>query len=97
MARYVARLGDRTSGVCSIHGSQGGTITTASTDSFVNDRGVARLGDSVTADCGHVSEIVTSSTDSYTNTRGVARLGDAVDRGPYTATIVTASPDTKIN
>lgn len=97
MARQVARLGDRTQGVCSVHGPQGGTITTASTNSFVNDRGIARLGDAVTADCGHVSAIITASENSKVNERGIARLADAVGGGPYTATIITASTDNLIN
>jgi uncharacterized Zn-binding protein involved in type VI secretion len=95
-----ARLGDRTIGICSAHTvpiTVGGTIVTASTDTFVNNRGVARLGDLVQTDCGHTSLIVTASTDSLANNRGVARLSDAVASGPYVATIITASTDTSAN
>jgi uncharacterized Zn-binding protein involved in type VI secretion len=96
----TARLGDRTIGVCSAHRvpiTVGGTIVTASTDTLVNGRGVARLGDLVQTDCGHTSSIITASGDSSANNKGVARLNDSIGAGPYIATIITASEDSLAN
>ena len=100
MSRGVARLGDKTYGDCAIpeHGPGiGGVIVSASPDCITNDRGVARLGDKVKADCGCESVIVSASSDTITNDRGTARLGDQVAGSPYTAVIVSASPDRLIN
>ena len=102
MARPIARLNDRTDGTCS-HSSHpvpirvGGTITTASDDMSVNNQGIARLHDQVTTDCGHVSYIITASENTGVNNRPAARLHDRVGRGPYSATIITASGDSIIN
>lgn len=97
----VARLGDRTFGTCTAHNSPisvGGTIVTASGDTFVNNRPSARLGDKVLTDCGHTGLIVTASPTVDNNTRGgVARLGDMIGSGPYTAKIISASSDTFAN
>lgn len=96
MSRGVARLGDRTFGTCSAHPvplSVGGKIITARTDVLTNNRGTARLGDTVLTDCGHTSKIITASATVETGGRSlkVARLGDKVGDGPYSATIITAS------
>lgn len=91
----VARLGDRTIGVCNCHDSPitvGGTIVTASIDEYTNDLGTARLTDIVLADCGHTGTIVTASELTYVNNLGVARIGDQTT-GCYVATIITGSPD----
>lgn len=99
MSRGFARLGDRTIGTCSCHKNPitvGGTIVTASTDTVANNMGVARLGDTVLADCGHTGIIVSASEVTITNNRGTARLGDVTD-GCYVATIITASQDTLTN
>ena len=93
----IARLGDTTIGTCRVHGPNiSGTIISASTDTFCNGRGTARLDDTVIADCGHTGTIVSASTDTFCNSRGTARLGDNV-AGIYTATIISASPDTFCN
>lgn len=101
MSRGVARLNDRTFGTCSAHPvplATGGSIITASGNTSCNNRPVARLGDTVLADCGHTSLIITASPNSDTNSRGgTARLGDKVGAGPYDATIITASGDTFTN
>ena len=97
MPRPIARLNDRTTGTCRVNGPQGGTITTASSDLKINNRGIARLNDQVTADCGHVSYIISASTNTKVNDRGVARLNDRVGNGDYEAEIVTGSSDTLIN
>lgn len=96
MTRGVARLGDLTSGVCNhpVHLVPlpiGGQIVTASGSVYANNRPVARLGDNVLADCGHLSIIITSATTVDSNKRGNARIGDQVGGGPYSATIITAS------
>lgn len=96
MTQGVARLGDLTTGVCS-HPSHAvplptsGKIITASDTVFADNLPVARLGDTVLADCGHSSIIITSATTVDSNTRGNARLNDQVGNGPYSATIITAS------
>lgn len=94
MSRPVARLGDRTDGVCFGHPVPlpiGGEIITASTDTLTNTpRGTARIGDTVRADCGHTGQIVSGSPNVYANNRNVARLNDNV-KGTYVAKIVTAS------
>lgn len=92
--RGTARLGDRTVGTCSIHpGTIGGTIITASEDVQANSRGVARLGDTVLADCGHTAVIVTAAALTKANSRGFARLSDLVQGPEYSGTIVTCSND----
>ena len=93
----IAILGDSTVGYCKIHQIQvNGTIVSASTNVGCNGMGVARLGDTVLAECGHIGTIVSASTTDYVNGMGVARLGDTVD-GDYEATIVSASIDTFAN
>jgi hypothetical protein len=97
MSRGIARLGDRTLGVCSEHGQVGGTIITGSSTNFINERKIARLGDTVVADCGHSAVIITaSSTVSSTLEAGqkTARLGDQVLGPTYSGQIITASPNT---
>lgn len=98
--RPVARLNDKTFGVCSAHThpiSVKGKIISASTDTLANNRGVARLNDTVLADCGHTSKIISASEDTLTNNRGTARLNDKVGAGPYSAKIITGSTDTFVN
>lgn len=95
----VARLTDRTMGTCFCHVvplSIGGSIVTASTDTFANNLGVARVTDTVLADCGHTGTIVTGSPDTFANGLKVARVGDTT-QGCYVAQIVTGSPDTYAN
>ncbi len=91
-----ARLGDRTFGTCTAHKTPitvGGIIITASANVFADNIMVSRLGDVVQADCGHTGVIITASPTTYANEPPIARLGDLVGGGPYTATIITASPD----
>lgn len=92
--RGAARLGDRTLGSCSIHGSNiGGTIVTASGDVITNDKGTARLADTVLADCGCSALIITAASTVLANDRGIARLQDMVKGSSYIAKIITASGD----
>lgn len=99
MTRPVARLNDRTTGVCAIHGPIGGEIITASTDTLTNTpRGTARIGDTVRADCGHTGEITTGSPNVEANLRKVARIGDKFE-GTYSGEIITGATlkDKKVN
>lgn len=92
-------MGDRTIGTCSCHKSPittGGTIVTASQDTLSEARGVARIGDTVLADCGHTGTIVSASQLTITNGRGTARMGDKTE-GCYVATIISASENTLTN
>lgn len=92
--RGTARLGDRTTGTCSVHsGTIGGTIITASGDVGANNRGVARLADVVLADCGHTALIITAAGITKANSRGFARLSDLVQGSEYKGTIITCSQD----
>jgi len=100
MARGVARVGDRTYGTCTAHLTPittGGTITSGSSTIVVNDKPCARLGDTVTADCGHTSVITSASSDVIGDEPPVARINDSVGSGPYTATIISASSDVFAN
>lgn len=85
----IARLNDITTGVCLIHGPQKGKITTASGNVFANKQSVARLGDTVTADCGDIGTI-DSASGTVTSTKekelSAARLGDSFS-GVYSGTI----------
>lgn len=95
--RGLARVGDRTFGICNCHNppiSVGGTVVVGSPDVFTNGKPQARLGDVVQADCGHKGTIVTASSTVFANGRGVARLNDSTT-GCYVAQIITASPDVK--
>jgi len=95
----TARVTDRTHGVCSCHRKPitvGGTIVTGSETRFVNGQAVARAGDIVLADCGHIGVIVTFSPDVFADGLAVARLGDTT-AGCYVATIITASEDVITN
>jgi uncharacterized Zn-binding protein involved in type VI secretion len=92
--RGLARLGDKTEGTCDIHGDQSGEIISSSQNVIGNQqRGYARLGDEVRADCGHTSKIVTASSKVLVNGKAqlVARLGDQVNGDNYEAKIVSVS------
>lgn len=92
--RGVARLGDRCIGACAVHGPNiGGTIISASGDVIANDKGVARLADTVRADCGHIALIITCAATCVANDRGVARLNDLVKGPEYSGQIISASAD----
>lgn len=97
--RGIARLGDSTFGICYAHNHPimvGGTIISGSMDHACNGRPVARLGDTVLANCGHTAIIISASMNTDCNNRGVARLGDST-AGSYVATIISASVDSDCN
>ena len=84
----VARLGDSS--------DHGGTLTTASEDTFANGIGVGRHGD--LHDCpieGHGVTAMNSDSDVFVNGRPVVRIG--VDHAGCGAAIVGGSPDTFAN
>lgn len=54
---------------------------------------MARLGDLVQADCGHIAYVITAAHLTQANSRGYARLSDLVQGPEYKGTIVTCSPD----
>jgi uncharacterized Zn-binding protein involved in type VI secretion len=89
----IARVGDRTQGVCA-HPSHsppisvGGTIVSGSGHCNTEGPRNARIGDSVKTDCGHSSSIVSGSGKVFDEGSPLARIGDKVAGGaPYSATI----------
>jgi hypothetical protein len=94
--RGIARLNDRTFGICNDprHGpiEIGGRIITGSNDVSVDGRPVARINDLVATDCGHYDYIIGYRKDVFGNVREFARLNDQVGKkGVYIAKIITAS------
>ena len=79
----IARVGDRI--------SHGGEIVTGSNKCEVNNRPVARVGDTVECDIHGTQTIVAGSSNLVDENRDVARIGDLVSCG---AVIVTGSEDT---
>jgi uncharacterized Zn-binding protein involved in type VI secretion len=95
------RFGDIWVGICCCHANppcigMTGPVITFSTDTNVNGRGQARLGDMVIGFCGHPGIIVSASPDSSCNGRGMARVGDAVV-GCTVGVLITGSPDMNSN
>lgn len=82
----VARLGDT--------GSHGGSIVTASGDTFANGRGVARVGDTYNCAFHGPNPITSGSSDTITNGQQTAHVGSTTACG---ATIITGSPDVFVN
>lgn len=94
--RAMARLGDKTHGICTAHRGNlevDGIIVSASEDTSCGGRGIARIGDKVRANCGHEGIIISGSPDATVNGRGHARIGDKF-QGTYTGIIISASQDT---
>ena len=97
--RGVARLGDCTHGICYAHSTPikvSGKIISASSDTYCDTLGIARLGDTVLAECGHTGTIISASENALCNDLGIARLGDNI-AGKYVATIISASTTTFVN
>jgi uncharacterized Zn-binding protein involved in type VI secretion len=88
----VARLGDSTVGYCKKHKAQTGAIVSCSPDVIDNGIGVARVGDTVRAACGHTGVIVSGSGTDIVDGVQLARIGDNFD-GYYSGHIVGGSPD----
>jgi uncharacterized Zn-binding protein involved in type VI secretion len=97
--RGVARLGDCTHGICYEHSTPikvSGKIISASSDTYCDTLGIARLGDTVLANCGHTGTIISASENTKCNDLGIARLGDNI-AGKYVATIISASTTAFVN
>lgn len=96
MSRGVVRIGDDTIGTCVIHGPNiRGKVITASSNVSVNNRTVARAGDTVLADCGHTGIIITAKETVSSTAEAnllVARIDDQFE-GVYTGKIITSSGD----
>lgn len=95
MSRGIARIGDKTHGVCTSHITPitvDGVIISGCSKSTLNGRAIARVGDRVKADCGHEGIIITGSPTAFFEGRQHARLGDQF-KGEYTGEIITASGD----
>lgn len=89
----IARIGDKTQGICYAHDtplSIGGTIITGSPTVKSEGFGIARLTDIIVSECGHTATIVSASSNSKANGLGIARIGDRGD-GVYKCTIITGS------
>jgi zinc D-Ala-D-Ala carboxypeptidase len=103
MSRGFARLDDEVTGTCTDKNHKGiikGKITSASADHQLDpsNKGIARLGDTVLADCGHVAYINSASDTVITNNRGAARQDDTVgsyndSSSPYSGKITKFSDD----
>lgn len=90
----LARVGDRAEGTCTAHItpiSTGATIIQGSSTATADGKGIARVGDQVKTDCGHISKIIAGSPNITADGKPVARLGDAVGDGPFTGTIVSGA------
>lgn len=95
----VARLGDLGVGICYRHVSpipMSGMVAGGSGNVVCNGLGVARIGDIVIANCGHVGTIYSGSPDVLANGLPVARLGDGF-AGDFVGTIASGSADTAAN
>lgn len=80
----IARLGDTS--------SHGGSITTASSDTRCNGRGIARNNDSFLCP-RHGLETIVASRSKTCNGRAIAAVGDLITCG---AVITSGSPDTNV-
>jgi uncharacterized Zn-binding protein involved in type VI secretion len=92
----IARVTDRTHGTCYGHKnpiSVGGTIITGDAKTRADSLSVARIGDTVLADCGHTGTIISGSGSVFSSSISISRLGDSVT-GTYVATIISASGTT---
>ncbi len=98
----AVRLGDGHAGVCN-HGipdccphGVAGTYVTASSNVFVNGRGVVRVGDAVVHTCPHCGVGLTAvggSGSVFVNGRGVHRVADIVVYPSGAGAAITGSGD----
>lgn len=94
----IARVGDTASGTCSSHKtvqSVTGTITTGYAHGTCDDLSIARIGDTVTFNCGHTGIITTGADYSEADGIKIAVLGSQVGPGSgnIAATITSCSPN----
>ncbi len=90
-----ARIGDTVTGVCSIHGTQTGFITSGQSGVMVENFATATVGDTVTAACGDTGIISTGSSKVKVSGRAKARIGDGFT-GIFTGIISSSAVKTKI-
>lgn len=87
-----ARIGDRTTGTCDIHGPNIlGRVKTGSPSVETDEPPQARVDDIVLGDCGHEGIIITGSPTVEVEGKKKARLGDLFE-GIYTGEIIEGSP-----
>jgi len=96
----VTRVGDKGSGVCSVHGLVGVTFTTAGqSTSYANGILICVVGAEGIGDCGDHTVATTGSTDIFIEGKSVHRITDSgvfdIVGGSYT--VKTGSPDTVAN
>jgi len=92
----VARKTDSTFGICYAHKSPlpiGGSITGGSGSSYADGLAIARVGDTVTAGCGHTGSIDSGASTTYDEGSAVARNGDPFS-GDYVGNITSCSGTT---
>lgn len=87
----VARIGDQWAGTCKDHGGVTGVIITGSSDHFSGGKGVARVGDTVQASCGHTDTIASGSSTNFTNGDNKAYIGSATTGSQLTGTVITGN------
>jgi uncharacterized Zn-binding protein involved in type VI secretion len=89
----VCRLGDMGSGTCTAHEtpiSVNGYVTTCSGNVNAEGAGVATVGDTVTATCGHTGTLITGASRTNANGRAISRVGDSFS-GSFSGTMVTGA------
>jgi len=79
----IARIGDTI--------SHGGSIISSSENCATNERGIARIGDTVICDIHGTQTIIGGSNNVECNGLSIARIGDLISCG---ATITSGSEDT---
>jgi len=91
----VARIGDATTGHCRIclDVEFSGQVTSGSPKTSADGIPIARLGDTVTASCGHTGQICTTSSKTSADGILIARIHDQFD-GDYYGEIVAGSSKT---
>jgi len=87
-----ARLDDETTGICYHPDHAGpltvdGKITGSAARTVIENKLAARVGDEVTADCGHKGKISLASGNITAEGKRVARKGDPFT-GDYVGTII---------
>lgn len=97
----IARVGDTAAGTCSSHKnpqSVTGIITTGYADGTCDDKSIARVGDTVTFNCGHTGIITSGAQYSTAGDISIAVLGSTVGPGTgnITATITSCSPNSDV-
>lgn len=89
----IARIGDKTFGVCTAHQIPifiEGFIKIASGKCKCEGSTVAVMGDEVISNCGHTGIINSSSSVVKSNKKGIVRVGDSFI-GAYSGIITTGN------